>query len=329
VTGVGAIDPGAMRGRPVLVTGSGGFLGSAVTGRLVELGAEVRGLAGPVGETALLRPAPPGVRVAHGEIDDGALLASLLEGVDCVFHLAGPPSVAESFAAPARYFRIHAAGTAALLERCAEAGVRRLVHVSSAEVYAPPAPAAASKRAPVGEDHPRLPRSPYGVAKLAAELLLETWAASAGIQATIVRPFSVYGPGGSPRSLVGQLIGQLVRGEPIQVGDLRPVRDYCFVADAAEAIAACAAREGAPVRAYNLASGRGVSVAELAGALVAAAGRADLSIAERGGDRPAGAITLELVGDPTRAREELGFAAATSLEVGLALTWQASTADRD
>jgi nucleoside-diphosphate-sugar epimerase len=317
---VAGIDASGLRGRPVLVTGAGGFIGAAVVRRLVALGAEVRALAGPPAEAAALRPPPPPVRPVHGEIDDGELLARLVGGVDCVYHLAGPPSVAASFEQPARTLRVHAVGTAALLEACAAAGVRRLVHVSSAEVYAP-------ADGPVGEDHPRAPRSPYGAAKLAAELLLETCAERAQIRATILRPFSVYGPGGPPRSLVAELAGALARGEPLRVADPRPVRDYVFVDDAAGAIAAAALREGPPVRAFNLASGRGVSVAELVRALLAAVGRAAEAPLPRAPDRPGAGLTLELVGDPRRARDELGFSPTTPLEVGLARTARAARED--
>jgi len=304
------MDPSQLRGSPVLVTGAGGFLGSVVVRRLVSLGAEVRALAGPA--PAGLRPLPAGVEGVHGDIEDAELLRRLVDGVACVYHVAGPPSVAGSFAAPALYLRVHAAGTAALIERCAAAGVRRFVHVSSAEVYG-------AATGVVGEDHPRAPRSPYGIAKLAAELLLET----SGLLASIVRPFSIYGPGASPRSLLAGLLDQLDRGDALVVADLRPVRDYCFVDDAAEAIVAASLRDGPPVRAYNVASGRGVSVAELARTLLRAAGREELPVRERGGDRPAGALTLELVGDPTRARQELGFETRTVLEDGLVRTLRA------
>jgi UDP-glucose 4-epimerase len=300
----------ALRGSPVLVTGAGGFLGSAVVRRLLDLGAGVRALAGPAADD--LQPLPAGVLAEHGDIEDAALLDRLVAGVACVYHMAGPPSVVESFAESARHLRVHAAGTATLIERCAAAGVPRIVYVSSAEVYGPAS-------GTVSEEHPRAPRSPYGIAKLAAELLLEAHAAAGGAQVSILRPFSLYGPGASPRSLLSRLLDGLERGE-LRVADLRPVRDYCFVADAAAVIVTCAARDGARARAFNVASGRGVSVAELARALLRAAGRGDVPLHEDGGDRPAGALTLELVGDPTRARDELGVEATTPLEVGLALT---------
>jgi nucleoside-diphosphate-sugar epimerase len=320
-----------VRGRRVLVTGAGGFLGGAVVRRLVELGAHVRALVGPR-PAPDLTPPPPGVAALYGDVEDpravdralGGALDGALDEIERVYHLAGPPSVAASFAAPASYLRVHAAGTAAVLERCIAARVP-LVYVSSAEVYA-------EAPGPVAEDAPRVPRSPYGVAKLAAEQVLELCAAGA-VAATIVRPFSVYGPGASPRSVVAEIAAAVARGEPPCVADPRPVRDYVYVTDAAAAIVRCGERGAsgvrAPdvrvpdVRAYNVASGRGVSIEELARAALRVAGRSELAIRRRAGDRPAGALVLARVGDPARARDELGFQAAVALEDGLERTLRA------
>ena len=311
-----AVDLGWLRDRSVLVTGAGGFLGAAVVRRLVALGARVRAWLGPAPAPGL-SPPPPGVAVDHGDITDAAAIDRQLDGVGCVYHLAGPPSAAASFAAPSAYLRIHAGGTAAVLERCLAHRTPRLVYVSSAEVYG-----AAS--APVDEDHPRSPRSPYGIAKLAAELCLEACAPDgSGVLATIVRPFSVYGPGAAPASLIGTVIAAVLRGESPVLADLRPVRDYCFVDDAADGIVRAGCREAAAPRAYHLASGRGVSVLEIAHAVLRAAGRTDLAVRERAADRPPDALTLRLVGDPSRARDELGFRAEIGLDEGMRRTLDA------
>lgn len=313
-----AIDLGWLRDRPVLVTGAGGFLGGALVRRLVALGARVRAWLGPAPDAALQVP-PDGVPAHHGDIADRGALDRGVEGVACVYHLAGPPSAAASFAAPAEYLRVHACGTAALLERCIAHGVRRLVHVSSAEVYAP----ATATALPIAESWPRAPRSPYGTAKLAAELCLESCAAAGGVCATIVRPFSVYGPGSTPQSLIGAVTAAVRRGESPVLADLRPVRDYSFVDDVVDGIARAGCRDGA-LRAYNLASGRGSSVLEVASAVLRAAGRGDLAVRTGDADRPAAALTLALIGDAARAEHELGFAARIGLHDGLARMFAAA-----
>jgi nucleoside-diphosphate-sugar epimerase len=126
----------------------------------------------------------------------------------------------------------------------------------------------------------------------------------------------VYGAGCAPGSLIGSLIAAVQRGERPALADLRPVRDYCFVEDAADGVVRAGCRDG-DARAYNLASGRGVSVLEVAHTLLHVAGRADLAVRERAADRPSTALTLSLIGDPARAHDELGFAARVPLEDGL------------
>lgn len=308
-----------LRGEPVLVTGAGGFLGAAVVRRLVALGARVRAWLGPA-PAAGLAPPPDGVEISYGDIAYPDDVDRIVDGAARVFHLAGPPSVARSFDDPASYLRIHASGTAAVLAGCRRRRVARLVYVSSAEVYAP-----ASE--PVSEHHPRAARSPYGIAKLTAEQCIEVLAPGSGVHATIVRPFSVYGPGAAPASLIATVIAQVLAGEPPAVADLRPVRDYCFVGDIADGIVRAGCRTGEPLRAYNLASGRGASVADVVRGILAAAGASDRAIRARDADRPPGADIQALIGDATRARDELGFAATTPLAEGLGITVRA-TAER-
>lgn len=293
------------------VSGGGGFIGSRLVRALVESGRNVRTLLGPTGADVVMPPAS--VERCFGGIDDAATVAELVSGASTVVHLAGPPSVAASFQAPAVYARVHTGGTANLVEACIRGGVARLVLVSSAEVYgAPP-------RNPVDEDAPYAPRSPYAAAKIGAEAFVRAGAAAAGFEAVICRPFLVYGPGMASASLIGSLIDQARRSQVIEVRDPRPVRDYCYVDDLVIALmAACEVTLPEPVRVYNLGSGTGLSVYGLAERILAMRwGGGTVRVAEAA-DRPRAAEILELVSDCRRAARELGWRAETPLDRGLA-----------
>ena len=129
----------------VVETGAAGMVGSAIVRTLLALGADVRAHAGPPGtDLAALRV---GLPVSFAEITDAEAVGRIVAEAEAVVHLAGPASVAESFSAPALYVRAHVAGIAAVIEACRASDARRLVHISSAEVYGQPRANPVAKRA--------------------------------------------------------------------------------------------------------------------------------------------------------------------------------------
>jgi nucleoside-diphosphate-sugar epimerase len=302
-------------GMQVVVTGAAGMIGSVVTRVLRDRGVHVQAHAGPPG----VDPAavPDGVRTWVADIVDSDAIRVFLRGADAVVHLAGPPSAAASFAAPLVYARAHVLGTAAVLEACREADVSRLVYMSSGEVYGQPA------SNPVVEDAPTLPRSPYGAAKLGGEALVRAFCPPAGITAIVLRPFSVYGPRSPEASLVGRLLKAALTENVIRLSSLKPIRDYVHVDDVSAATVAALARvaAGSPrpaVRVFNVATGVGTSVADLAALVVGTAGRSAVLEETPWPDRPAGTDVAELVADISRAAAELGWVPAVPLADGLA-----------
>jgi nucleoside-diphosphate-sugar epimerase len=299
----------------VIVTGAAGMIGSVVTRELRDRGASVHAHAGPAGTDA--SAVPEGVPVSYADISDFGAVGSLLQGVDAVIHLAGPASVAASFVSPVDYARAHVVGTTAVLEACRAEGVGRLVQVSSAEVYGRPA------RNPVAEDAPTQPRSPYGAAKLGGEALVRAFCPFAGMAAIVLRPFSTYGPRSPESSLVGRLLRSALTDDVIRLSSLRPVRDYVHVDDVAAAVSAALnhlaeSRPVAEVPIYNIGSGVGTSVADLATLVLAAAER-QARLEESSPDRPPAADVTELVADTTRATGDLGWAPSVPLADGLAM----------
>jgi nucleoside-diphosphate-sugar epimerase len=201
-------------------------------------------------------------------------------------------------------------GTAAVVSAAQRAGVHRLVYVSSAEVYGPNAPG------PVNEDHQAEPISPYGVSKLGAESVIGAAVRSSSLEAAVLRPFSVFGPGMSSSSVLMSILRQAEAGQVVTLADLRPMRDYCYVADVVEAIvlaSLCPLPRSLSI--YNIGTGVGTSVAELAAKVFESLGFEPSLRAEPSRRRPTDIFTL--VADSSRAWAELGWRPQTSLSVGL------------
>lgn len=293
---------------PVVVTGAGGFIGAALLRTLVRAGVAVRAVCHRhrVPHAAV----PVGIPWRYGDVlDDG--LDGVLAGAAALVHLAGPPSVAESFQQPRDFVRTHVEGTVAALEACQRAGVRRFVYLSSAEVYGAP------RTESVAEDHPCAPRSPYGVCKLAAEHMVHVYAGAGAVDATILRAFSVYGPGQSSAGVLAEILRQVGRGESVQLADLRPVRDFTHVDDIAEAIAASLHHRQQGLRLFNLGSGVGISIGDLAAQVLRLCGRAGEVRTAPQRDRPVAAVVSRLVADARRAAAELGWRPRVALVDGL------------
>ncbi|MGV9311130.1 NAD-dependent epimerase/dehydratase family protein [Streptomyces sp. NPDC003691] len=292
----------------VVVTGGAGFIGRRLVAVLSGLGKRVTvvDLAGLPAELSGL----PGVRHRPADLRDYGDTLLALQGADAVFHLAGNASGTVSVERPRYDFHLNAVATCHVGDACLELGVRKLVHLSSAIVYGTP------RYAPIDEDHPTRPFLPYGASKLSGELTLLSLRHSAGLPVVIGRPFVVYGPGEDPKHAGGE-VSQFLRwhlnGLPIPVvGDIDlKTRDFVHVDDVCRALLVLAAR-GTDGEVYNLGSGTGVSMRELAEAVGAATGRPALLEA----DGSSLEDSFPLVADVSKLAA-LGCAAEVGLDRGL------------
>jgi dTDP-L-rhamnose 4-epimerase len=330
----------------VLVTGSAGFIGSAVCAALEEDGHEV------VRVDALLphahgSAAPPGATHLLDVRDAGSWL-HLLRGVDAVCHQAAVVGTGVSVADLPSYAAHNDLGTAALLAAMHEAGVTRLVLASSTVVYGeggyacpahgaqapgPRSPAALDAgdydhRCPecgrplgwtlVDEDARLDPRSSYAASKVAQEHYAAAWARQAPGSVAALRYHNVYGPGmprDTPYSGVAALFrSALERGEPPQVfEDGGQMRDFVHVTDVARANLLALASPGEPgFAAFNVCSGTPVSIHEVATLVAHGTG---ITPEVTGGHRPGD--VRHVVASPQRAARELGFRAEVAPRVGL------------
>ncbi len=294
------------------VTGAGGFIGSWVVAALHARGLRVRAHVGPHGFAG--RALPEAVEIVHADITDAPAMRAIVSGCDAVIHLAGPPSVRASFDSAPEYVAVHVGGTTVSLQACVAEGVRRFVYLSSADVYGRP------QTDRVAEDHPLSARSPYAAAKIGAEEMVGAFAHACGLEAVILRPFSIYGPGMSRQSLLWTILDQARSHDEIALDDLKPVRDYCYVDDLAQAVVLATLATIASPLIVNIGTGIGTSVADLARVVLQLSG-AKANVVERARDkRPADSEIYRLVADPAKALASLGWRSATTLASGLRKT---------
>jgi nucleoside-diphosphate-sugar epimerase len=297
-----------MRKLKIGITGAGGFIGSHVVESLATEPVELVLMSGPQGN---VKNYPEAMTADIGDFDR---LKLCLQGVDVVVHLAGLNSVRDSFDSPAETLKVNTIGTATLLDVCKELGIKKVMIISSAEVYGRPS----SDR--VSENDRLEPLSPYGVSKAAIEQLCFVYHIAYGIGFKILRPFSVYGPGMSSKSLIKQIYNQVKQQKDVVLFNCGSVRDYCFVEDLARAIkkGACADFTGFEI--YNVASGAGTSSGQLA-RLMQSIMKASGEISESSSpDRPRNADINHLVANIEKAGAALNWNPETSLPDGLQKT---------
>ncbi|BBK29527.1 NAD dependent epimerase/dehydratase [Stella humosa] len=312
--------PVPAEGRLALVTGAGGFIGSRLAERLVAAGWQVRafvryGAEGNVGGLkALVAAAADRVQVHRGDIMDVESVARATDGVDTVFHLAARISIPYSYEAPRDTFHVNALGTLNVLEAAQQAGIRRLVHTSTSEVFG------SAVTLPMAETHRLKGQSPYAASKIAADKLVESYVCAFGLPAVVVRPFNTYGPGQSPRAVIPAVIQQALAGGPVRLGTLTPRRDFTFVDDTVDGMIRAALADGVIGREINLGTGQDIAIGELAERIIALVGQPCEIVAAAERMRPAASEVDRLCSDNRLAGQLLDWRPRVSLEEGLSRT---------
>lgn len=303
-----------------LVTGAGGFIGSHLVERLVRDGYRVRVLLRYTSRADLgdLRCADREVRdaieVMYGNVEDPGVTRTAVAGCDTVFHLAALVGIPYSYEAPQQYVQTNLVGTLNVLEAARFSGTRRLICVSTSEVYG------TARYTPIDERHPLQAQSPYAASKIGAEKLAQSYALSFALPVTILRPFNTYGPRQSARAVIPTIITQMLSGDEIRLGALEPVRDFNFVMDTVAGMIAAAEANTQPGDVFNLGSGLGVSIGDVVARCQTLAGVDRRVTVESARVRPGTSEVMQLVCDATRAHTELGWRPKMTLDDGLRLT---------
>ena len=251
----------------------------------------------------------------HGDIRNRELVGEIVREVDVIINAAAESHVEKSIVEGAREFvTTNVEGTQILLDAIRENPVERLVLISSSEVYG------TAESAPMDEEHPLNPRSPYAATKAGADRLAYSYYVTYGLPIVIVRPFNNYGPYQHPEKVIPRFITQALLDEPLTIhGDGHASRDWLYVEDHAEAIDAVLA---APIddvagEVMNVATGVDISVSRIADIVLEQLGK-PTSLKIHLPERP-GQVDRH-IGSTDKAERLLGWRAATSFEDGLART---------
>ena len=307
----------------ILVTGCGGFIGSSVSRLLLESGHQATGVdnVGPPDSSLVhwrLRDLLGDPRFALHNIDirDRKDLSRVFQGSSAdapiagVIHLAARAGVRASVEDPRAYYETNLLGTLNLLELCREFGVLRFILASTSSVYGSQGDGSVSEDALSNR-----PLSPYAASKSAAEALLHSYHHLHGMDAVVLRYFTVYGPAGRPDMSVFRFIRAIVEGESVTVfGDGTQRRDFTYVDDIARGTVEALGLKG--FQTVNLGNDRPVSVNDLLGIIESTVGRhALVQYQERHDADPA-----LMWADIGRAQKLLGWVPEVSIEDGVRRT---------
>ncbi|MGW8747956.1 dTDP-glucose 4,6-dehydratase [Streptomyces sp. NPDC055794] len=303
----------------VLVTGGAGFIGSHYVRTMLDGGfpefedAHVTVLdeLTYAGNRDNLPASHPRLTFVRGSILDRGLLGEVLRGQDAVVHFAAESHVDRSIAGGAVFVRTNVEGTQALLEACLAAGVGRVVHISTDEVYG------SIEEGVWTEESPLLPNSPYAASKAASDLVALSYVRTHRLNLSVTRCSNNYGPYQHPEKFIPLAVTNLLEGRPIPVyGDGGQVREWLHVDDHCRAVhrVLTGGRAG---EVYNIGAGTAVANLTLAHRIAELCG-ADADMIRHVTDRKAHDRRYAL--DQGRIERELGHLPLTSFDAGLAET---------
>ncbi|MBE8233259.1 MAG: NAD(P)-dependent oxidoreductase [Endozoicomonadaceae bacterium] len=271
----------------ILVTGASGFIGKNLCDFLSEQSYIVKRLTS-----------------SDGDITEKSTLSSIKD-VDFVFHLAGKTYVPDSWNKPTEFHRVNILGTSNVLEFCRINNIP-LIYVS-AYIYGIP------EQLPVSENALIRPSNPYALSKYFAEELCKFYSKNFDSEITIVRPFNIYGPGQKSDFLIPTVVRQAVKGNSIEIKDIKPKRDYLYIDDLVLALLK-AMNNMNGLNIYNLGSGYSLSIKEIINVLEQALGK---NLEVKCNNQTRGNEIMDVVADINKATRELDWEPIHTFEIGI------------
>lgn len=290
--------------KKVLVTGAGGFIGSHLTKRLMEVGYDVTALvkynaAGSWGWLDTLHHSVfKNIKVELGDVRDPEQMMRY-KNMDIIFHLAALIGIPYSYIAPRSYVDTNINGTLNMLQTCRKNGAT-LIHTSTSEVYG------TALYEPIDEKHSIQTQSPYAATKNAADSLVRSYYLSFDLPTVTVRPFNTFGPRQSLRAVIPTIVSQACQGYVIKLGDSSTMRDFIFVDDTVNGFIKAAER-GKFGEIYNIGYGKKRSIRSIVGDVTKILNKKLTVKSEPERMRPPKSEVRVLVCNNEKAKKELGW----------------------
>lgn len=307
--------------KKVLVTGSDGFIGSHLTELLSEQGYEVKAFTyynsfGTWGWLdTLAKEKLNEIEIFSGDIRDPNGVRTAMKGVDWVFHLAALIAIPFSYHSPDSYVDTNIKGTLNVLQAARDMETEKVMVASTSEVYG------TAQYVPIDEKHPFQGQSPYSATKIGADRLAESFYRSFNLPVAIVRPFNTYGPRQSARAVIPTIISQLLAGKKeIRLGSLTPTRDFNYVKDTAAGFLAVARSDRTTGQEVNIATGREISIGELAETIIGQVNPDARIICDEQRLRPEKSEVHRLLGSNAKLKELTDWKPQFTFEEGIGET---------
>jgi NAD dependent epimerase/dehydratase len=309
-----------IKGKKVLVTGAGGFVGSHLVEALVKRGAGVRalvhynsrndwGMLEDVAKTVLDE-----IDLVTGDLKDADCVRETARGQQVIFHLGALIGIPYSYVNPRDVVDTNTTGTLNVLAAALDFGIEKVVHTSTSEIYG------TAQYVPMDENHPVNPQSPYAASKSAADYLALSFCRSFDLPVGVIRPFNIYGPRQSARAVIPSIIAQALLKKKIRLGSVYPTRDLTFVKDTVDGFIDFAECEKTVGQVVNLGSGYEVSINQVVKLISDCLGRKIRVQEEKTRLRPIKSEVERLFSDSSKAKKLLGWQPKTSLKEGIEKT---------
>ena len=292
----------------VLVTGSSGLIGTAIVKKLLAQGYTVHALD--------LQDNDHNAQITFfkGDILNPLDIAKAIKGCEYVIHLGAFMGVKNSLENPTACLNVNILGTRNILDACVHNNIKRILFASSSEVYGD------SQTVPTHENVDRVPKSEYGISKVACEEYLKSYKQAYDLDYTVVRFFSIYGAEQKPHYVVSIFVDQVLKGEPLTVyGEGDQVRSFCYVDDAAEGVVTALFLPKAANHILNIGNdAEPVTMLDLANKVVQIAGvgevkKIPMEVSDRTKDRE----IYNRIPDVSKARDTIGYNPQTTLDEGI------------